>query len=238
MNHESPETIIQSLYRWEEIRNGNDPGKVIELFANVKEFRFQVPKGDEPIITDDWYHIYFGVLNEEGRDALKLYIIPASCDTKESYSEGKLFPGIIPCNPLMNPDENEIPRNEAMALILNWEVNHKMWIHGQAGGEYGMVCQAFAVPGEDLPAGEPLRCFFALKNTGNSSSRALNYAADLVFTNKQGELLYHPKEGSAAAPVEKYYDLARPVPPFKKGTVTAREYFFLLALLPVLNEHL
>jgi hypothetical protein len=234
---ENLETIIQNIQAWRNLCTNKRIEQFSQTFKGVIGVHFMVSSemnssiGEQKnVLPPDekaYYHAYPGI-SEDGE--LKYYMIHALYDTEEYFEKG-ILEYIVECKILRLGEQligSPISPAEANRLIGNWEKNHKEWIPKQTDSTYGMY-RAFAIPEADIPQEKPLIGFFALKeNLNGIEQEDSNLVADLVFWDLKYQTFLHS---------ESYYDLARPVPPFKKGSALAEENFYLLTC-PVSNEHL
>jgi hypothetical protein len=235
---ESLETIIQNIQTWKNLCGSKTIEKFAQTFHGAIGIHFMIPPEmnssiDEqkkmlPPGENDYYHAYPGITDD---GELKYYMIHAIYDTEEYFERG-ILEYIVECKILRFGEHlvgSPISPAEADRLIGNWEKKHKEWIPKQTDSIDGMY-RAIAIPEADIPDDKPLIGFFALKENlnGIEQEQDSNLIADLVFWDLKHQAFLNR---------EIYYDLARPVPPFKKGSALAEENFYLLTC-PVPNEHL
>lgn len=236
MSHESLETIIQNLQSWKDLCLSQDADKIAKTLNQGVGFYFKIPQEMQEQIreakklrsSDDiftCYHAYVGVSSD---GILKYYMIHSNYDTEEQFEKG-IRPYIFECKISNNYHgaDQDISDEEARRLIGNWKKFHPIWIPLQTISEVGMY-RAFTVPDDDIPLNEELKGFFALKENLSEDQVLPNFSGDLVICDLDNQTL----NGTT------FSDLARPVPPFKKGTVTAYENFYLMTCPVVTNESL
>ncbi|AEA43983.1 hypothetical protein [Fluviicola taffensis] len=235
---ENLETIIHNLRFWEDLCIQKDSNKIARTLNQGVGFYFCIPHEMSDLIrkekkirlmeeVETCYHAYVGI-SKEG--TLKYYMIHSIYDTEYQFDEGVIRSHIIECDisDNYNGADNEISDEEARRLIGNWKNFHQAWIPLQTVSKDGMY-RAFTIPDSDIPVNKELKGFFALKeNLNKGEKEVLNFTADLVFSDLENRVVLNG---------EAFSDLARPVPPFKKGTARAHENFYLLNC-PVPNEHL
>lgn len=212
---ESLETIIHNILSWKDLCILKKYDEMVMAFDGAIGFRFIIdPQVNKiPGESETRYHAYVGINN--GR--LKYYLINSLFDTEEQFRDEKEFWKCIIQTEILYKYQNAEPpisNEDADRLIGNWQENYETWISGPINREYGGF-RAFTVPDSDVPAETPLIAFFAMSGDAEE-----DFQADLVFWN----LKYREVTPNS----ETFSDLARPVPPFKKGSFTAADNFYLL----------
>lgn len=212
---ENLETIIHNILSWKDLCILKKYDEMITAFEGAIGFRFMLdPEINKiPHELGTRYHAYVGINNGK----LKYYLINSSFDTEEQFKDERDFWKCIIQTEVIYKSQNSelpIPDGAADRLIGNWQNNYEPWIHGPVNCKYGGL-RGFTIPESDVPVNTPLIAFFAMSGDDEET-----FQADLVFWNlKYEEVVLHG---------ETFSDLARPVPPFKKGSITAVENFYLM----------
>jgi len=209
--------IRESIGRWNALRDQKDADKLNALFADGNSFYYQRNVlGEEEgggASRSAYIHVYPGVTDNK----LMLFIISANRDNElQDLSSEGILP-YITVSPLLEPSNlgSEIPEQEALLRIEAWEEDHVTWIENQVDTKEN-IFQAFAIPSGDVELGRKLKIFFALKlNAANVAT------ADLV--------VYEKSDDGGLTP-NRYYDMARPVPPFRPDGGLQQSDFYLLSI--------
>ncbi|WP_296145317.1 hypothetical protein [uncultured Flavobacterium sp.] len=206
--------IRESIGRWNALRDQKDADKLNALFANGNSFYYQRNVlGEDGASRSAYIHVYPGVTNNK----LMLFLISANRDNElQDLSSEGILPYITVSPLLESPGlGSEIPEQEALLRIEAWEDDHVTWIENQVETKEN-IFQAFAIPSGDVELGRKLKIFFALKlNAGNVAT------ADLV--------VYEKSDDGGLTP-NRYYDMARPVPPFRPDGGLQIQDFYLLSI--------
>lgn len=207
--------ICESIGRWNALRAQKDADKLNALFANGNSFYYQrnVLGEEEGASRSAYIHVYPGVTDNK----LMLFLISANRDNElQDLSSEGILPYISVSPLLQSPGlGSEIPEQEALLRIEAWEDDHVNWIENQVQTKEN-IFQAFAIPSGDVELGRKLKIFFALKlNVGNIAT------ADLV--------VYEKSDDGGLTP-NRYYDMARPVPPFRPDGGLQQQDFYLLSI--------
>lgn len=202
--------IIEDLKQWQLARAEKDAKQFLNLFDGIIGFSFKVPFGYTPGNNNVAFHAYPGVID----GVLNFLIIASSFDTKEKFSESTvLTTSIISANSMFH-----ISDREAVQRIAAWQVGYKEWIKTQLHTE-DSIYQAFNIPADDLVEGETIDAYFALAPANSKSKESL---ADLIIS----------RNGDGSKKInDSFYDLVRPVPPFKPRPWPDKNEFYLLTLL-------
>ncbi|MEL1242816.1 hypothetical protein AAEO56_00970 [Flavobacterium sp. DGU11] len=198
-------TIINNIKSWGLARSNKESQVFKQLFLENSGFFFTIPKTNDDV-TGLYYHAYPGI--EKG--LLKFYLIRSDHDTEEGYNEKYVIEATI--KNLTGMDI--IPEAIAKERIDTWVKNHNGWIDNQLDSEDSMYL-AFGIPIDDVEPGS-ITVYFALAPY-TSEITGQSYNADLI--------LYRKYDGAG----ESYFNLVRPVPPFKPSP-WAKNDFYLLTL--------
>lgn len=202
----SPEVATQSIRYWNDaLRAGKTQFK--DLFARYDGFTIlpgTLPPGNGN------FHVYMGLDSPNDDAKMEFFIVDEEYDNRTDIGN----PGVIfryPARPIKpNPQAHQpIPTDEGVRRILNWTLNNQNWLDALFLQELPMF-QSWSVPMEDLAnPTHTYNAWFALVVSDGPAQ------PDLVI------------EHVGALPT--FYDLVRPVPPFKSGAMS--EYHLLMEAL-------
>jgi len=213
--------ILLSIQNWNKIQTTGSPAEIESYFADYTGFTFQLteeqlaPKTTP--IDQICYHCYVGVWEEK----LHYFIIDSLRDTEIQYtsSEG-LLPFIAECKMSTAPfpesfAQDIISKEQAQTLVDNWEKYGDEWIAVQRSTE-NYLYQAFVIPQLDILFSQPYDAYFGL----NQKPLLPTFTPDLVLC----------LASAGDINIINYFDLVRPVPPFKAVGELAKDKFYLLEL--------
>lgn len=207
--------IRESIAAWNTLRSQKDATKLDALFANGNNFNYERNVlGEDGASRSAYIHVYPGVTNNK----LMLFLISANRDnqTQDESTEG-ILPYIAVSH--LNESSNvggEISTQEALHRIEAWEDDHTTWIANQVETREN-IFQAFAIPSGDVEVARKLKIYFALKPNPEGGDAI----ADLVVYEKSNDGELTPS---------RYYDMARPVPPFRPDGGLQQSDFYLLSI--------
>ena len=209
--------ILESIKNWNDLRNPQGASLISNYFFEGNSFLYDPTNLN--VTKNDLVHVYFGI-NEE---TIKVFIIPSDKDTpQQSASAEGIFPYITvkSLEKSILDSENvggEIPAQEAISRIENWENNYSTWLEAQSMTQDN-IFQAFAIPSSDTANDHHLRIYLGLKENPTGGADL----ADLVVFDS----LANGKLKATA----RYFDMARPVPPFSAHGALKESNFYLLEL--------
>jgi hypothetical protein len=198
--------IIDNIKSWGLARTNKEGQLFKQLFRQDIAFFFTIPETTDNE-TELYYHAYPGL--EKGQ--LKFYLIRSDHDTETGYNEKYVIEAAIETLNSMD----RIPEETAKKRIDTWTTDHDSWIDRQLDTE-DSIYLAFGIPLDDMGPG-PITAYFALA-PHNDGLAGQGYTADLILYRKSDD-----GQGDA------YFDLVRPVPPFKPNP-WAKKDFYLLTL--------
>jgi len=207
--------ILFSIRDWNNLRNPQGESLINNYFSEGNSFLFDPEDFDTS--KSDFLHVYFGVADEK----IKVFLIASDEDTYSQYDTAE---GIMPYISIASLKKSillsenlggEIPAPEAIARIQSWENNHTTWLAAQALTADN-IFQAFAIPSADIENGHKLRIYLGLKSNPDGG----NDLADLV--------VFDEDENGQLQAISRFFDMARPVPPFGAVGVLKESNFYLL----------
>ncbi len=211
--------VYQSMINWNE--NRNVYSTMSSVLATGNMFNFNI------VLDEDskYVHAYPGYI-----DGQLIYQLIASEYDKEINFEMDITPENVETCSVQNkqfPLGGPIPQPEAATRVGRWNnsTTRNTWILAETTNEN--LFQAFIIPVEDIVSGEDHAAYFALKDGEED-----DYIADLVIINTETGMLMTTEP---VVPVEMetevgivYYDMVRPVPPYKAGFGREKVNFGLL----------
>lgn len=198
-------SIIDSLQNWESARQKQNSKYFKQLFTGALGFSFRLLKEDP---KPSYYHVYPGV--EDNR--LVFYIISSNFDNEKGYQDK----AVIKSNSIALQATLPIPDSEAVKRIALWQSTYEKWIDKQVRTPEN-IFQAFFVPADDLAFDTDVNVYFAL---AEDKDKPDVIEADLIISRSADSLR-----------VDKFFDLVRPVPPFKPIDGMDQVSFYLLSSL-------
>jgi hypothetical protein len=204
--------ILEGIRNWNSIKSTSDFSTIERLFGKSTGYEIYINSGRMIQDLTVNFHSYLACLDQK----LFYCLIESSKDTEEQYnSKEGILPFITICELFEKPfPESDslviITPKEAEQLVNNWEKHKDIWIKENVSIEDGFY-NALVIPKSDLKTDTNYSCFFALKQNDSP----IDFTADLVLTDYQNQL------------VTNYYDLVRPVPPFKIGELDKSRFFLL-----------
>lgn len=225
------ETITKGIKKWGESRNNLD--KMKTLFKKGNCFKFELPDSSKPI-EDKFIHAYLAVLeNKEGKDELKMLLIPSSCDhekqdkIQDKVVEGVLFSETIPII------KDKVDPKEARERIDNWVTQRDSWLKEQTSREKE-IHQIFVMPKSYLYPDTEYCAFFALNQDKTKPVGEKELLGDMiVWDQKEQEVTYPRDEGGS----DDYFNTIHLVPPFRiEESQHPKENFYLLELANAIDS--
>lgn len=207
--------ILDSIKTWDDHRNPQGESVINNYFSEGNCFLYD-PE-DFSIAKTNCLHVYLGIFNE----SIKVFLISADKDDADHYDSAEgILPYITTCalkSSILDSGNlgDEIPTAEAILRIQNWENNHTTWLAAQSQ-TVDNIFQAFTIPSSDIANGHKLRIYFGLKTNPNGG----NDIADL--------LVFDQDENGKLKAISRFFDMARPVPPFSSHGELKESNFYLL----------
>jgi len=202
--------ILECIGRWNDLRLSKNSEAINACFEKGNSFLFETDdfvKG-----KDIFMHVYPGVT---ASGELKFFLISSQNDNAEQSTTARSLDSCITVCDLSEDKYlgDQITPEDAIGRIENWKHHHTEWINNQVQTPDN-IFQAFSIPSEDIINGDDLRVFLGLKPSESG------YDADLiVFDSVAGnELLYNSA----------FFDMVKPVPPFKAVGELKESNFYLL----------
>nr|WP_294860764.1 hypothetical protein [uncultured Fluviicola sp.] len=206
----------QSILNWNSALDHVDTLK--EKFKDC--LGFDIPKEFIAQITGEFVHVYLGL---DDNELLMFFLIDSAKDNKatllsDSYPPSEEWPIFDIYANYGSPDSNvvsdQLDEPEAARRIANWDLNYQNWIDEMCRDEKP-IFQAWKIRKDDL--GQNIADYsarFALVITDQGCTPDLVIVCKDTYTAKNGNVVHNT-----------YYDLVRPVPPFKVVEMPA---FYLL----------
>ncbi len=209
--------IKKAMRTWSDQRNQAGLIKMASWLNQGNMFDYNRDPNNTPIppAQEAFIHAYPGIVNENGVDVLYFFVISACYDNSSTPNIENCIQAckIATGSPSQTGQSGDIPVQEALDRINNWDNNLDTWITDNIGTT-NSIFQAFVIPQLDSSVGTTHHSFFALKVESTAPS---GYVADLIIEDVDGATFT-------------YFDMVRPVPPFGGGA-TAESRFYLLSLI-------
>lgn len=212
--------VFLSIMEWNDLRN--DAVAMSDVLGDGNMFYFTIPLD----ATSPYVHAYPGIINgnlvyqlitSENDKAINFQLNVHPTTVRTCPVETKQMPGV----------GGTIPQLEAMTRVGNWNntLTRESWIGTETTNE--TMFQAFIIPVDDIVSNQKHAAYFALKAGPES-----DFIADLIIINTQtNELMTIPAtevEVDGGLETTTYYDMVRPVPPYKAGLGREKANFGLL----------
>lgn len=204
--------IYDSMITWNVYRN-SEP-EVDGWLNQGNMFEFTIDMGTSPYL-----HAYPGVY--DGKMVFQL--ITSGNDVMANFSAEVVPSNVVTVNVSTKPMPlgGEIDPAKAIERVGNWNNStiREEWIENTTS--IGMMYQAFVIPGDDIVSNQKHGAYYALKAGAED-----DYIADLIIVNlESGKVVYL---GTV------YFDMTRPVPPYKPSGETMKANFGLLNFIETL----
>lgn len=206
--------VYQSLINWNADRN--DLSVVSGWLNQGSMFKFTITMDSSPYV-----HAYPGVVDGD----LVFQVITSDHDVITNFSTSSPPPYVVTAPLDTKPMPHlggEIDPAIAVERVDNWAntLKRSEWLLQQTTNE--TMFQAMIIPADDIETGMQYGAFFALKDGEED-----DYIFDLILVNLDTNEVLDGKKTV-------YYDMTRPVPPYKPGFGREKANFGLLNFVETL----